>query len=168
MGIAGSVLSYAKALRRELFRASTVASNMVETSLLEGFLWNCTGNGLIMSQLCLGEPSFMPLFGFELVCSSFWIWLNYTEGWSTCNVFCVFLFQRKKYLWTMKKKASAIAMWISNSSYKEEEFWEERTFLWNTRTRKFIGSYLQDQTSELQEPSPVYKLRLTMSKSLQF
>lgn len=38
MGIAGSVLSYAKGLRRELFRASIVAPNMVETSLLEGFL----------------------------------------------------------------------------------------------------------------------------------
>lgn len=116
-----------------------------------------------MSQLCLGEPSFMLLFGFELVCSHFWIWLNYTQGWSTCNVFCVFLFQRKSISVLQKNQAGAIAMWLNSCSYKEE-FWEERTFLWHTRTRKFVRSYVQDQTSELQEPSPVYKLTVTMIK----
>lgn len=34
MGIAGSVLFCAKGLRRELFRASTVAPNMVEIKLV--------------------------------------------------------------------------------------------------------------------------------------
>lgn len=53
-------------------------------------------------------------------------------------------------------------------SYKEEEFSEEATFLSHTRTRKLIRSYLQDPTSELQQLSPAYKLRLAMSKSLQF
>lgn len=53
-------------------------------------------------------------------------------------------------------------------SYKEEEFSEETTFLSHTRTRKLVRSYLQDQTSELQQLFPVYKLRLAMSKSMQF
>lgn len=38
MGVAGSALFCAKALRREQFRASTVAPNMVESSALEVFL----------------------------------------------------------------------------------------------------------------------------------
>lgn len=85
-----------------------------------------TGNWLVVSQLCLGEPSFMPLFGFELACSLF---LNLTQAYTrVINLQCGFLFQRKKNsvnLWTMKKKkkekAGAIAMGIS-CSYKEEEF----------------------------------------------
>lgn len=53
--------------------------------------------------------------------------------------------EKKIILWTMKKKekAGAIAMGIS-CSYKEEGFWENRTFLWHTRTKKFIRSFLQD------------------------
>lgn len=75
--IAGFVLVYVKGrLMGELFRASAVALNMVEISLSEGFFFfflNCTGKGLLMSQLCLGELYFMPLvlnmsvlpFGFD-------------------------------------------------------------------------------------------------------
>lgn len=134
MGIAGSALFYAKGLRREQFRASTVAPNMAESSLFEVFLWNVTGNWLVVSQLCLGEPSFMPLFGFELACSLF---LNLTQAYTRAiNLQCGFLFQRKKNSVNYRKKkekSGGIAMRIS-CSYKEEEFWENRTFLWHTRT----------------------------------
>lgn len=101
-----------------------------------------TGNWLIMSQLCLGELSFMPLFGFELVCSLF---LNLAQAYTrVINLQCGFLFQRKKYSVNYEKKenAGAIAIGIS-CSYKEEGFWENRTFLWHTRTKKFIRSFLQ-------------------------
>lgn len=108
MDITASVLFYAKVLRREQFTASRAAPNMVESSPLEVFLGNVTGNWLIMSQLCLGEPSFMPLFGFELVCSLF---MNLTQAYTrVINLQCGFLFQRKIYSVNYERKKRLVPL----------------------------------------------------------
>lgn len=114
--IAGFVLVYVKGrLMGELFRASAVALNMVEISLSEGFFFfflNCTGKGLLMSQLCLGELYFMPLV---LNMSVLFFLLDLTQLYTRVSYLqclqCVLCFQRKSVSeLKKKKKAGAIAI----------------------------------------------------------
>lgn len=143
MGIAGCVLFYAKVLRREQFRANTVAPNMVESRPLWSLSLKCDWK-LVDYEPALSWRAFFHAIVWVWTCL-FFIFESDSSIYKGDQLAMWFSVSEKKIfceLWK-KENAGAIAMGIS-CSYKEEGFWENRTFLWHTRTKKFLRSLLQD------------------------